>query len=66
MTRTSLRCHVSFVHSVEESGEPLALCAKGSKGSKGADIPGRNGGLAFCTECCFGLFLLFIVLRRTG
>ena len=39
------------------------MCAKCSEG---ANIPGSNGGLAFGTECCFGLFGLFVVLRRTG
>ena len=63
MTWTDLRRRCSFVHSVEESGESLALCATGSEG---ADISGSNGGFAFGTECCFGLFWLFVVLRRTG
>ena len=63
MTHTALGCHVCSVHSLEESGEHLALCAKGSER---VDIPGSNDSLVSGTECRFGLFGLFVVLRRTG
>ena len=60
MTRTDLRLHVSFIHSVEENCEPLALYAKGFEEM---DIRVRNTGLTFGTECFLGRF---VVLRRTG